>query len=56
MIKGNIDIYFITVILIIGLAGLEGIISSTVLEYKKLDILENTKECNCSIIKKEIEK
>ena len=53
MIKGNIDFYFAVTILVIGLAGL---VSNTVIEYKKLSILENTKECNCSIIKKEIEK
>ena len=56
MLKGTIDIYFITVILVIGLTGLGSVISKTIIEYKKLNILENTKECNCSIIKKEIEK
>jgi hypothetical protein len=53
MIKGNIDFYFAVTILVIGIAGL---ISNTVIEYKRLSILENMKDCNCSIIEKEIRK
>ena len=53
MIKGNIDFYFAVTILVIGIAGL---ISNTVIEYKRLSILENIKDCNRSIIEKEIRK